>query len=475
MRLLVVGLCFFPLACHTLAQPDGTTGPGSVTLLESLSETFSIVKLEVALETTSDWASLRFENDEGILAVRVLDSDRRDPRVLLQSDRFVIAQDIDAASGGSRVGVRMHIAVKSGLPAIRVILSRGDLGQSRLRVRPVGTDNREQLTHVFIHDLVSPGPNNRAAYSIPLNDYSVEEEVEVRKLSSPRIALAFYYSWYSMETWADSRLDDRPLEPYDSRSRSVIRHHVSQASDAGLDGFVWSWFGKRSQSDVTLSRLLEEIKGSNFVVAAYLETIWKGEPLAANDLYDRISYIVHTHGHHPNYLKVNGRPVILLYATQKVGVDTWKDVLDRVSQQGMRPFYVAMGYDLQNLELFDGIHAYSVHRADLSRLPVVAKLVRQYTLLNDAVSPKLWVATIQPGHDSRRFRKTGTLVERAGGSFYRTTFDRAIASKPDWMLVTSWNEWWEHTHIEPSVRHSKTYLNWTREFLKEWRASTDVR
>jgi len=28
--------------------------------------------------------------------------------------------------------------------------------------------------------------------------------------------------------------------------------------------------------------------------------------------------------------------------------------------------------------------------------------------------------------------------------------------------VTSWNEWWENTHVEPSERYGSTYLQRTR-------------
>jgi hypothetical protein len=40
----------------------------------------------------------------------------------------------------------------------------------------------------------------------------------------------------------------------------------------------------------------------------------------------------------------------------------------------------------------------------------------------------------------------------ANGERYQLTWDAALANDPDWVLVTSWNEWYEGTVVQPSVR-----------------------
>ncbi|MBV8950409.1 MAG: hypothetical protein JOZ99_06010, partial [Actinobacteria bacterium] len=46
-----------------------------------------------------------------------------------------------------------------------------------------------------------------------------------------------------------------------------------------------------------------------------------------------------------------------------------------------------------------------------------------------------------------------------GTTTLRTIFDTNAASRPDgWMLI-SWNEFFENTYVEPSVRYGDTYLN----------------
>jgi len=65
--------------------------------------------------------------------------------------------------------------------------------------------------------------------------------------------------------------------------------------------------------------------------------------------------------------------------------------------------------------------------------------------------------------------RVGTFLDRRNGATYRATLDGAAASDPDWILITSWNEWWENTHIEPSVNFGDQYLQITREFAARWK------
>ena len=90
---------------------------------------------------------------------------------------------------------------------------------------------------------------------------------------------------------------------------------------------------------------------------------------------------------------------------------------------------------------------------------------------------KLWVATANPGwNDTAGYNKpqcptyragdiTPFVVDRRDGARYVETFEAAIASQPDWVLITSFNEWGEGTQVEPSACYGdpNLYLNLTRE------------
>ena len=46
----------------------------------------------------------------------------------------------------------------------------------------------------------------------------------------------------------------------------------------------------------------------------------------------------------------------------------------------------------------------------------------------------------------------------------------AIAAVPDWVLLTSWNEWHEGSEIEPSVEYGSRILDETAAFSREFLA-----
>ena len=85
--------------------------------------------------------------------------------------------------------------------------------------------------------------------------------------------------------------------------------------------------------------------------------------------------------------------------------------------------------------------------------------------------------TICPGYDDSRLtsvqRKSSSyrIVPREGTRTYLRM--QRIASElnppPDFVVVTSFNEFHENTHIEPSTNYGDVYLNSTRVFKEALR------
>jgi hypothetical protein len=67
--------------------------------------------------------------------------------------------------------------------------------------------------------------------------------------------------------------------------------------------------------------------------------------------------------------------------------------------------------------------------------------------------------------------KRPRVLDRSNGSVYDEQWGRPIDAGADWVIVTSWNEWWENTEIEPGERYGTTYLERTRAWADAFKAA----
>jgi hypothetical protein len=72
------------------------------------------------------------------------------------------------------------------------------------------------------------------------------------------------------------------------------------------------------------------------------------------------------------------------------------------------------------------------------------------------------------GYDDRKQNKPGWWTDRRDGKTYRTLWEEAIKANPDWVLISTWNEWPEGTEIEPSLEFGDKYLKLTSEYANQF-------
>jgi len=65
-------------------------------------------------------------------------------------------------------------------------------------------------------------------------------------------------------------------------------------------------------------------------------------------------------------------------------------------------------------------------------------------------------------------RNPGFVVSRERGTHrtYDLLWRAALGSAPDWVLITSFNEWHEGTEIEPGVEYRGEFIRRTREWVR---------
>ena len=314
----------------------------------------------------------------------------------------------------------------------------------------------------------------------------------------PRKVLAFYYTWYGNPTHSGKWVHWRGVKPdqhdiasstnypergaYDSNDPALIDYHIELAQAAGIDGFIATWWGPNRFSDKALPKLLDRAEAKGFSVTIY----WESVPGKGQDKRDRavkdLTHVLRHYGRHPAFLKVDGKPVVFVYGRVmgQIELTEWPEIITRseielgqsflLMADGMRPGYP---------RVLDGLHVYNI--AGWWRSGAVADLAGRCKQVFPAnvrlarSAGKISCLTIIPGYDDTKIRKPGLNAPRQDGATYATLWREAIAADPDWVLITSFNEWHEGSEIEPSYEHSRKYIEMTGPLARQFKARPPVR
>ena len=292
--------------------------------------------------------------------------------------------------------------------------------------------------------------------------------------SSDPLVLAFYYTWFDNNTWSYDQLSDLPAEPYVSRDRGVMGRHIDQAKAAGIDGFLVAWYGPSgdtNQTEPNLTALLEEAAARNFKIGILFETDspFLGSPGA---ITGALHHAQNTHFNQPAYLRVDGRPVLFFWRPHIYGVDTWRSIRSQ-ADPGYGSIWISEGVDMAYLAVFDGHHLYSNTWNPPSDLAYTNAKFARYVAdaRNQFGAYKFWVSTIMPGYNDVRIRPgSGFATDREGGAYYARSWEAAIASNPNWVVITSFNEWPGGTYIEPSAAYGDLFLRLTAQWSAQFKS-----
>jgi hypothetical protein len=162
-------------------------------------------------------------------------------------------------------------------------------------------------------------------------------------------------------------------------------------------------------------------------------------------------------------------------ALNQIKLDGWKQVIADVNRQ-YRGGAVFIGDRISEeaAGVFDGIHTYNPtgRTAGKSAAEVRAWAKETYPQwVKTAGKDRVACLTIIPGYDDGKLKERKPprpITNRHGGQTYRILWEEAIAANPDWVLITSWNEWHEGSEIEPSLEDGEQALKTTAEFAPKF-------
>jgi hypothetical protein len=189
-------------------------------------------------------------------------------------------------------------------------------------------------------------------------------------LGLPRFVLADYMLWYNPGTFDGTQTFDLPAAgPYQSADRATLRRHLAQAQQACLDGLSAHWYGPfEPVTTGNFERLLDESEGTAFRHAALLLTnTWPGAD--EGTLIDAIQYVLVEWADHPNYLRLDGRPLILFtdmllpWNHEAFSLQGWTRIRNAVDP-GHESVWMSEGLSTLYLPVFEGQYIYRIDHAD---------------------------------------------------------------------------------------------------------------
>jgi hypothetical protein len=414
-----------------------------------------VTRLRVELSGTSDWQYLRI-SDSGIASYY--------PDVLASGTTVSRGPNtmLIAGPGYQNVSATISMVVETyNANSFNVSLVKGKIGEAHMKlyrlndatpVQILSLNNYETSGDATVSATVSRATLVANGYTMP-------------RIDPRRLVLSFYYPWFGEGSFDKGPWYDTPTAPYDTKNPEEVSKIVAQAHYAGVDGFVVSWddvgdhtaafdlamneLAKRSMyASPVIELLTYKTSSGAFDVPAIIDTMKKALQRSSN----------------PAFLKVGSRPVLWTFGMWEMDVPTWTAIRAAVVSAGYNPFF--MGEPMSTEWGLDGTYYYNpngmTYDGIISKFNQIKRQLRYDAQVNPLVKQRLWAASVSPGQN---MSYTTPLFpqhqDRKDGDRYDLTWSAALTSEPEWMLVTSWNEWFEATHITPSKKFGSRALNQT--------------
>jgi glycoprotein endo-alpha-1,2-mannosidase len=260
------------------------------------------------------------------------------------------------------------------------------------------------------------------------------------------IRAAWLYVWYP-QAWALDQNNGQPetvyhptLGVYASADPAVIDQQAAWGIHANLDAFIVSWWGQGPGTDAVFQEILARAAGgvgptSQMQYAIYYEQEAYQQPSVATIVAD-LAYLARTAFAQPNYLRVNGQPVVFVYGAQfsSDAVSRWEQAKAQFGGN------VYLSLDIQNVPggtTIDSWHNYGT-----------TSRIQDYRPYSMAVSPGFW-----------RWADHGAPRLGRDPAAFSSALAQIVAAHPDWQLVGTWNEWGEGSGVEPSSEYGTQYID----------------
>jgi hypothetical protein len=306
----------------------------------------------------------------------------------------------------------------------------------------------------------------------------------------------YYYPWYHNDDFNGKKYLRGKLDPpqypalgeYNLREPGPIGQHLAWTRGANINLWVTSWWGPFSSTDENVKDyILPHPDFAGTKIALFYETAGRVPDFVnTGNVYNDIVYMSNTYFDNPNYLKINGKPVIYVYLTrvleEKGTLAQIVDLMRSAASDNGHDIYIVGDHAFYKpptsdayapFQLLDAVTNYDMYGCMES--PRFAELegVAEYREHQSGWREKAkgqncdFIPAISPGYNEEAVRSnTASAMSRRisenapVGSLFQAVlsdaFDLVDEATGKILMINSWNEWHEDTQIEPTVSGGTT-------------------
>ena len=242
---------------------------------------------------------------------------------------------------------------------------------------------------------------------------------------------------------------------YSCNDESTLRAHFQMMSDVGIDAAILQWWsfnssekddGTQGFSDRVLRKMLN--MSEEFGIKVGIEIQPYNGRNSTNIIKD-IQGILENYAPHKSYLKLGGRPVIIIYEPYNV-----EKFRLNGSEFKEKPYLIStitnaddIGYNVEGY--FDAMFTFfaaefTTWSSNSSRWKSMCQDIHE--------RGSAFIPGVAPGNSNEKIENWNRLVrQRKGTEYYDNMWRNAIDAKPDAVIINSFNGWLDATEIEPAI------------------------
>ncbi|MEZ6071248.1 MAG: DUF5010 domain-containing protein [Pirellulales bacterium] len=318
---------------------------------------------------------------------------------------------------------------------------------------------------------------------------------------------AYYYPWYngsgnftvSPDGGRDISLGIRGITTpqqtaaigsYSSFDASAVSAQIDQSHRGNIDFWALSWWGPNSYTDRAIREtILPHPRASELQYAIHYESEGRlGSYNAPNysNLIDDFRFLANNYFSDPNYLRIDGRPVVFMYLTraffnEQVSSNVVASLHRTIQREfGVDPYIVGDdvftdSFDPSRAQLWDAVTNYDVYGNAMRSIGSTSEAITRTASVYDeaiaglagsgvgfipAATPGFNDSLTRAGHPTAPRYFVDDSNSQPGDVFQKMLEDVAVPrvdpNAGNLLMINSFNEWHEDTQIEQSVVTAST-------------------